>query len=1078
MPFDPSLFVPEQVQGKDGEKFDPSQFTPMPDVKGTNPDTLLRTNREEKISARNTPITDIVEKIMPYVKTGLETIGLAGGAIAATPTGPVGQIAGAGLGYATLKKAGEGIESALGLSPTPTMAESALSSVKDVASGAMMDMGGQAVGPLIGKVGELYQGAPRVIPKELSGVLNQLDELGLTLPTTDVAKAGTPETNEVLRAASMPTTEGLPPLPSAAVVEGEPALSSSLEGSKPNIMALAPKGTDAGSVRPITFGDVEVGYKARVLDPKTGLYQEKYLTKDGKIASGIVPTQDEFGSHLDFVDSTGKVVARTTADSPEAVMKLGQASRLSAYEEAPDLSASFKGGRVSTFTAVDPESGQPTLVVVKPGEAVEGGGAITTSGPAYKLTEDSPIITSPEVDPTLKVVAGIDDHPFAGIVNNLSKGAGRADEPVVPMGSPNLNKDVPLPPSPDYSVFGQYLLRAKSAADYARNYFGVDNFVQDAQSVTMWIKDRAAVYGTWFNELTQGIPSMRDVLTKRLTPIHRQFLADTVEQRFNFNRAVEMAKTAQTPEEFAAWNQARNQANEAFLAAAKDTHAQRSTLLKELAADPNNSSLRINLVLGGEGESLGIKLSPHEQVIVDRMQEFYGLWKGAAEDTGLKTLSGPYARRLYDHDGAFTGARKVLNDFNSQTIGEKEFQERLKGSVDWFPDLQDTTQNYILTAAKRVGWRQWENRWADTLNASPNHIRDYATTLYNDWQGQSSQGIMAKAAEVYRQAESLRLIAYNVGTVIKHAFKIPQTIAHVGFGDTLESLGPLFNAYTGNDPVTKRLIDSFAQFKALNQIAFDDVAPTFNSPASEKLLGFYNKMRQWGTSGIAAMEYFENGLSIVGSALKAARGENFDFQLWRQGMWDTINRCNYRSDIDTPHWMRTNIGRVISLFTYTPLKITTSYAQTAAEAGVDLLNILKGASRHQTELGENWFTVAVRMATMYGVAEGVARASGHTLLPQFAHIPYLSGLKEAWQGGSKVDPALNMPPAIQWASSMKDVGVVHGTVNHWGRDWALWKNAKPLFAPNDFNKQKYDNTGMAILGVQSVNNQGATNPWK
>jgi curved DNA-binding protein CbpA len=573
---------------------------------------------------------------------------------------------------------------------------------------------------------------------------------------------------------------------------------------------------------------------------------------------------------------------------------------------------------------------------------------------------------------------------------------------------------------------------------------------------------------------------MRGVLSERLTPIHRQFLADTVEQRFNFNRAVEMAKTAQTPEEFAAWNQARNQANEAFLAAAKDTHAQRSALLKELAADPNNSGLRIHLTLGGEGEGLGIKLTAHEQVIHDRMQEFYSLWKNAADEVGLKTLSGPYARRLYDHDGQYTGARGTLNDFSSKTIGEKEFQARMDGSVDWFPDLQDTAQNYILTAAKRVGWRQWENRWADTLNASPNHIRDYATTLYNDWQGQSSQGVVSKACEVYRQAESLRLIAYNLGTVVKHAFKLPQTIAHVGFSDTIEALGPLFNAYRGNDPTTKRLIDSFAQFKALSQIAFEDVAPTFNNPSSEKLLGFYNKMRQWGTSGIAAMEYFENGLSIVGSALKAARGENFDFQLWRQGMWDTINRCNYRSDIDTPHWMRTGAGRVASLFTFTPLKITTGFAQTAAEGGKDLLNVLKGASRHQTELGENWFTVAVRMATMYGLAEAGARATGHTLLPQFLHVPYLRELKEAWQGGPKIDPSLNMPPAIQWAASMKDVGIVHGTLNHWSRDWALWKNAKPLFAPNDFNKQKYDNTGMAILGIQKEHGAPgqSTNPWK
>jgi hypothetical protein len=86
-------------------------------------------------------------------KPVVEALGLAGGAIAGTPAGPAGQVAGAALGYAGAKNLLEVAEEQLGIK----LPQSAIDQLKDIpqelAEGAVMEMGGQIAGKAIPAIG-------------------------------------------------------------------------------------------------------------------------------------------------------------------------------------------------------------------------------------------------------------------------------------------------------------------------------------------------------------------------------------------------------------------------------------------------------------------------------------------------------------------------------------------------------------------------------------------------------------------------------------------------------------------------------------------------------------------------------------------------------------------------------------------------------------------------------------------------------------------------------------------------------------------------------------------------------------
>lgn len=117
------------------------------------PEQVMQGAPEAKFVNEPVDVKGGVKAAMPFVRPVAEGLGTAGGAVLGTAgaTPGVGTVAGAGLGYAIAKKGMDALESYATDKPAPGPAESLGESVKDIGTGAMMEMGGQVGGKVLAK---------------------------------------------------------------------------------------------------------------------------------------------------------------------------------------------------------------------------------------------------------------------------------------------------------------------------------------------------------------------------------------------------------------------------------------------------------------------------------------------------------------------------------------------------------------------------------------------------------------------------------------------------------------------------------------------------------------------------------------------------------------------------------------------------------------------------------------------------------------------------------------------------------------------------------------------------------------
>lgn len=133
VPGAPSAAAPSEVLSEQKEAAPAFQRRPLPSRSGLKP-TPARVSPEEKQS--------IIQTVRPTV----EAIGSVAGGAAGTALGPVGTVAGAGLGYGMSKGALDQLERYLGYRPSPESVTEALASgTQDVALGAALETLGMKV---------------------------------------------------------------------------------------------------------------------------------------------------------------------------------------------------------------------------------------------------------------------------------------------------------------------------------------------------------------------------------------------------------------------------------------------------------------------------------------------------------------------------------------------------------------------------------------------------------------------------------------------------------------------------------------------------------------------------------------------------------------------------------------------------------------------------------------------------------------------------------------------------------------------------------------------------------------------
>ncbi len=231
----------------------------------------------EKIAAAGKSTTPVVthpeskfklEQDMPIRKAisdvyrpVLETTGLVAGGAAGSG---VGSVATAGVGYGIAKKTADILDNLVGLRKPKTILEELAGSAQDIAEGAMMEMGGQAVGKIAGKilspVKEKMTPAAKISEQEAK-------EAGITLTPGEITGSKTQQLFESLMDktpfASSVTQEWRLQKQLNPLIKARNRFLETGEGNQQNVEVLGLKIKDAIDKHITTFGKAkETGLNA------------------------------------------------------------------------------------------------------------------------------------------------------------------------------------------------------------------------------------------------------------------------------------------------------------------------------------------------------------------------------------------------------------------------------------------------------------------------------------------------------------------------------------------------------------------------------------------------------------------------------------------------------------------------------------------------------------------------------------------------------------------------------------------------------------------------------------------------
>lgn len=129
-------------------------------------------------------------KVRDFVAPTVEALGAVGGGALGSLGGPMGTVAGAGLGYAGAKELMQAADKYAGYAPKETMAESTARVAKNALEGATMEAGGRVLGQGLGYIGGKIADL-RQIPKQKAAEIAR-NALGPELETAKNALAQAP----------------------------------------------------------------------------------------------------------------------------------------------------------------------------------------------------------------------------------------------------------------------------------------------------------------------------------------------------------------------------------------------------------------------------------------------------------------------------------------------------------------------------------------------------------------------------------------------------------------------------------------------------------------------------------------------------------------------------------------------------------------------------------------------------------------------------------------------------------------------------------------------------------------------
>lgn len=207
--------TPGQLRGAAERAFAARQSTPAPAAPATPPGQIPVDSRVQAPAAVPSDVP-VGRRVINVVRPSIEALGGAGGAVVGTGAGPLGTVAGAGLGYSLAKGGLDSLETALGYRQGPqTATEALVGGAKDVLTGATMETGGRVIAPVISKAVGSAAGKVASLPNMAQAKANRLataaagPDLASIRSALNAAEGRTVTVNQATAGINNPTWQAL-----------------------------------------------------------------------------------------------------------------------------------------------------------------------------------------------------------------------------------------------------------------------------------------------------------------------------------------------------------------------------------------------------------------------------------------------------------------------------------------------------------------------------------------------------------------------------------------------------------------------------------------------------------------------------------------------------------------------------------------------------------------------------------------------------------------------------------------------------------------------------------------------------
>lgn len=638
---------------------------------------------------------------------------------------------------------------------------------------------------------------------------------------------------------------------------------------------------------------------------------------------------------------------------------------------------------------------------------------------------------------------------------------GKNDTNIPKAQKPLIPEDAPTQKDPNIDYKKRIIDGLRSPSHMMRAFFDHENNpVKDIFESISAFSTNQLNFLKWKRALLKNTESAEHKVMKALEPIYNKFGKLLEARRKQTKTVTDLTKKYNTIKE----SEAKNKISKSLNIAKTKLKRQTATLKKEMEGQispiifelaKKHADVRIVLNAGQELPE-GITLSPEELKISDKLTEYFESVAVRLEAVGIPIIkSRTYIHKILPE--AFKGKGQDKYAKRSSVPAILSFMHQNDQSRIWFPSTHMILNKYIPLVERKLAYQPFLNRWTEAIALMPPELSKYLDNWVTSNIDRKLPDSWEKTVNFVVSVEYIRLVGLSTSVAFKHLTKGADTLA-------------MFDPVTGVKATSKAMS---TVWKIAAQNAGFSIAETndmklqrafINSRALVKMMDESPGMRTMAErfkmiSGglVMGTEYLDNGISIFASAI-AGQAKGFTPEQVHTMIWDTVLNANFRGQADQPAAYKNTLGRVIFMFQSTPSKLL--------EYRVDMVR--KAMKGENDIFGTPYGMRLIRYLMLIGMAEGVARALGTSLIEIMGHFPYVSHFftpsKKNFVELHQPKPAIS--PVIQWGSQMAKDGIYDGTAEHFVYK-GQYSKIKAMFS-HPYPTKYYESPAHHMLGLKKV----------